>query len=162
METKPFKTTAVGEWITKNAPNLINTIENFVPAPVKGTMDVLKNLIGLQPNLTPEQKDEFNKIAEAHEAMIIADVQNARDREIRITQATGKKDLVLMILAFFGVLAPVTLIMWIIIWKIDVTPLQAGFIGTIIGSYLTVYNYFFGSSSGSKAKQDTLDTIAKS
>ena len=76
----------------------------------------MKKLIGLQPTLTPEQKDEFNKLAEAHEQMLIQDVQNARQREIEVTRATGKKDMMLMILAITGVTAPVALVLYLMIF----------------------------------------------
>lgn len=71
-----------------------------------------------------------------------------------------RKEQIMFMLAMWGVFAPVALILYILLSGKDVTPLMAGFIGVIVGTYPSIYNYYFGSSSGSKTKQETIDKMA--
>lgn len=70
-----------------------------------------------------------------------------------------RREQIMMFLAIWGVTAPLFIIAALVIRDKPVDPLVAGFIGMIVGSYVTVFGYYFGSSSGSKAKQDTIDKI---
>lgn len=69
------------------------------------------------------------------------------------------KDGISVILAIIGVLAPLSLLGILIYKDIEPTALVAGFIGMILGSYPMIFQYYFGSSSGSKEKQDTIDKM---
>lgn len=169
---KPFSETKVGQWIKNNAPDAIGYVENFVPAPVKGGLDILKNIISKNPGISVEKLQEFNTLVSEYEIELIkeanANTADARNREVEITKILSKKDWALYILAAFGVLAPFSLIMYLIshmqvIKTMDpgTAALIGGFIGIIISSYPTVFNYFFGSSSGSAKKQDTIDAMMK-
>jgi hypothetical protein len=70
------------------------------------------------------------------------------------------KETVMLALAVLGVLAPLAIIAVLLIKQSEPSALVAGFIGVIVGSYTTIFSYYFGSSSGSKSKQETLDKIA--
>jgi hypothetical protein len=162
---KPLKETKVGQWLKAHAPQILETAGDFVPAPIKGALGIVKNLVGLVPGITADQVTEFNGLADEYEAKVIElhneEMANARSREIEMAKTTGKKDQILLYLAIFGVGAP-TLILTYLLWAAkSVDPLVAGFIGVIIGSYTQVFNYYFGSSSGSKAKSDTIDAMTK-
>lgn len=87
----------------------------------------------------------------------LADVQSARQREVEITKATGRKDMFLFILAGFGIGIPATMVGWMLFVgfpKMDpaTAALIGGFAGIIIGEYKTIFNYFFGSSKSSASK----------
>lgn len=69
------------------------------------------------------------------------------------------RDNIILILAIIGVTAPLSLLGILIYKDIEPTALVAGFIGMILGSYPMIFQYYFGSSSGSKDKQDTIDKI---
>lgn len=169
-DKKPFSETKVGSWIKNNAPGIIGTIEKFVPAPISGGLDIIKNLIAGQPDISPEKLAEFNKLAADFELELIRlhndEMANARNREIEITKATGKRDINLTVLAWFGVLAPILILFYLLIFgfpKLDkeIALMIGTLIGYIFSEYKTIYGYFFGSSSGSKNKQDTIDTMMK-
>ena len=66
---------------------------------------------------------------------------------------------IITILAVLGVLAPVSIISYLLFHEAEVDSLVAGFIGVIVGSYTTVFSYYFGSSSGSKNKQETINKM---
>lgn len=143
-----------------------------------GITDALEKA-GVLKNLTPEEKEtaaaslrQFdmnmakmnNDFASAQEQARLSDVANARSREIEITKSTGKKDLQLMILAYWGVFAPVAIIFYLMIFGMPkmeqaVAMLVGGLIGLVVGEYKTVYGYFMGSSSGSKAKDEQINTL---
>lgn len=69
------------------------------------------------------------------------------------------KENMMAILAVIGVFAPLTLLSILIYKGEEPTALVAGFIGMILGSYPMIFNYYFGSSSGSKSKQETIDKM---
>ena len=69
------------------------------------------------------------------------------------------KENLMATLAIIGIVAPLTLLGVLIYKGVEPTALVAGFIGMILGSYPMIFQYYFGSSSGSKAKQDTIDKM---
>ena len=72
----------------------------------------------------------------------------------------NEKETIMMVLAYLGVLAPLAILAVLLYKQNEPSALVAGFIGVIVGSYTTIFSYYFGSSSGSKSKQDTIDRIA--
>lgn len=76
MKTK-FKDSKLAGWLKTNVPSAIGLVENFVPAPVKGVLDVVKNLISNDPNLTPEQKAEGMRLSEEHELELLKENNRA-------------------------------------------------------------------------------------
>lgn len=77
MAKVPFKDSRLGVWLKTNVPTAINAVENFVPAPVKGGLDIVKNLIGTAPGLTDEQKNEGLKLADDHELEMLKENDSA-------------------------------------------------------------------------------------
>jgi hypothetical protein len=57
---KKLKDTKLGEWLKTKAPDIFNTVKDALPD--KGVLGVIKNLIDNEPDLTPEQKMEFEKL----------------------------------------------------------------------------------------------------
>jgi len=70
------------------------------------------------------------------------------------------KENLMAILAMIGVFAPLTLLGILIYKGVEPSALVAGFIGMMLSSYPMIFQYYFGSSSGSKNKQETLDRMA--
>ena len=70
-----------------------------------------------------------------------------------------KKEVIMLGLALIGVLAPLTILAVLLMKSTEPSALVSGFIGVIVGSYTTIFSYYFGSSSGSKAKQETIDNM---
>lgn len=87
----------------------------------------------------------------------LEDTDSARQREVEITKATGKKDANLYMLAWLGVLGYLGLIIYIIHWGLPkMSPEAALMVGNLVGvvgaKYSGIYDYFFGSSKGSAEK----------
>ncbi len=120
-------------------------------------------------NATPEQIAKIKELEYTHkeklielgikkDGMYILDVQNARQREIEIVKATGKKDINLYVLAWvivsgFFVLCGLLLFMPIPEGQSDVVYLL---FGGLVSGFATVLGYFFGSSKGSADKNSLL------
>lgn len=175
-DKKPFKETQVGQWITKNVPALVNTIENFVPAPIKGGIEVIKNLVGLQPGVTAEQTAEFNKLADDFELSLIQlhneEMANARASNVQIQSSAQVPNIVKLrptILSFFVAIIWGTVAIYIIATILNLIKRDPS---TNFESVLALFtaisvlfdriiSFDFGSTSGSKSKDDTIAMLSK-
>lgn len=59
-ERKKLKDTAIGQWIKGNAPGILDTVGDILPD--SGVLGILKRLIDKDPDLTPEQRMEFERL----------------------------------------------------------------------------------------------------
>lgn len=59
-----------------------------------------------------------------------------------------------------GVFAPLTLLGILMYKGVEPSALVSGFIGMLLSSYPMIFQYYFGSSSGSKNKQELIDKMA--
>jgi hypothetical protein len=97
----------------------------------------------------------------------LADVKDARAREIEVTKITGKRDTLQFGLAVLGVIGPLSLVTYMIVkglpggMSTDAAAMIGAFIGIVIGEYKTIFQYFFGSSKGSQVKTEFLEKQAR-
>lgn len=80
---KPIKETAVGEWLKDKAPHLLDKVGDLLPD--NGVLGVVKRLVDTDPDITPEQKMEFEKLAMQKE-------MNAQDNVSRRWEADMSSD----------------------------------------------------------------------
>lgn len=59
-DKKKFKDTKVGGWLSDNAPKVLDAVGDALPD--SGVLGIVKNLIDGEPNLTAEQKMEFERL----------------------------------------------------------------------------------------------------
>lgn len=55
------KNTKLGDWLRDKAPKILDTTGELLPD--KGVLGVIKRLVDSDPDITPEQKMEFEKLA---------------------------------------------------------------------------------------------------
>ena len=163
---KPFSQTAIGSFLQKNLPDVIGEVEKFVPAPISGGLDLVRNLIAKHPTLSPELKEQGLALCSEHEKMLIDDLSNARSREIEVSKATGQKDRTLLMLVVFAIGSFFLSVLYLLIFgfpkNLDsgTIAIISGFV-TMLGVNLNnVYNYYFGSSASSKAKDETISKLS--
>ena len=85
--SKKFKDTKLGKFLKDKAPNILNIVGNVLPD--KGVLGIVKNLVDVEPNLTPEEKQQIHKqVTELYE-LEVADRDSARKREVEIAKAGG-------------------------------------------------------------------------
>jgi hypothetical protein len=152
---KAFKDTAIGGFLAKVAPSVIDTVGNVLP-PVK----LLKGLIDGDQFIAPEDRAKLEQMLKEYELeelrMRLDDVSDARQMQVEALKQDDKfsKRFVYW-LAAGSLLLGFAYVFWITFGEIP----QANqrFADTILGVVIatiitTIYNFFFGSSDGSKKK----------
>ena len=143
LEKKPFKETKVGKIVGKLSGAL----------PDKGVLGVLKNLIDLDEELTPEEKKAAQEaLIRAYEAEV-SDRDSARKREIEVSKS-GKFDFLFNLTGLVGLTS-----FCIIVWAILALEIPAGnkelfyhLIGIVEGVALSIFGYYFGTSMKDEKK----------
>lgn len=59
-ERKKLRDTAVGQWLRDKAPKVLDAVGDAIPD--AGVLGVVKRLVDGDPDLTPEQKLEFDRL----------------------------------------------------------------------------------------------------
>ena len=142
---------------------------------LKSAGDILDDVITNKEELAEAKlklEQETNRAIETSKAqamqevqMYIDDVASARTREIELAKA-GAKDKTPAVLAYIAVIGFLGIVVFLMIHGIgtldrEVVLLLGGLIGILGANSQTVYNYFFGSSAGSKASAQRLDDLTK-
>ena len=156
MRKKPFKETKVGKWLNDNAPDVLDSVDEFFP-PAKILTAIVKGT-----NIPDEKKLEFNKLVLEYEQTerkdFLADRANARQREVEYLKALGHVDWMqisvgVMVMVSFCFLQYVLVYRHIPEENKDVFLHLMGMIDTAAG---LVIGYYFGSSKGSADKTKML------
>lgn len=97
------------------------------------------------------------------ERIVAADKASAREREVEIVKATGRRDYVLDFIAVFIVLGFFAIVLIVAFTKMDQTDHDILYLltGQLSGSFLLVISYFFGSSVPVKSQQAVLPPPAQ-
>jgi ABC-type Na+ efflux pump permease subunit len=101
---------------------------------------------------------ELRKLAFQQVQAELADVQDARRREVEVVKATGKKDINLYVLAWVFISGFFVLTGGMYFYPIpaeSIGPINQLF-GALVGGVSMVLGYFFGSSRGSAQKTELL------
>lgn len=141
MSKKPFKETKVGSILGKILPD-------------KGVAGVLKGLIDLDEDVSPEDKEKAaEELLRAYEAEV-SDRDSARSREVEIAKS-GKADWLFNITGLVG-LGSFGVIIWAIIALDIPEPNKELFyhlIGIVEGVSLSIFGYYFGTSMKDNEKK---------
>jgi hypothetical protein len=140
--------TLIGSFLSKTAPHLLNIVGDILPD--QGVLGVIGNLISVDNKLTPEQK------VEALELLKI-DLENTKDAREMQRAALLQDDLfskrfVYYLAIFWSVVSSLYFFVatFTEVVNEEMADIILGFLlGTVAGS---IINFFFGSSAGSKAK----------
>ena len=133
-DKKPFNETKVGKLLSKVLPN-------------KGITGVLKDVLDLDEDLSPEDKEmAAQALIRAYEAEV-SDRDSARKREVEVTK-TGKFDFLFNLTGLIG-LGSFAVIVWAILALEIPEPNKELFyhlIGIVEGVTLSIFGYYFGTS----------------
>lgn len=153
----------LAEFIENKAPNILNAIGGVLPE--KGALGIVKNLITSDSSLSSEDKAEAAKLLLDAQELELQDMANARSREVAIVTSEHapllnkiiQPVLALMILGS-------CFLFWYFMLFTDIPKDKEVMIAGVTGSLTTlsmgVVGYYFGSSTGSKAKQDMIDKMS--
>lgn len=146
-------------------------------APNQVTPETVNQVIGTDPNALIKLKEmelnhklELEKLVLEHERlgieekrMELADAASARQREMEITKATGKRDINMYILAWIvvgGFFLLVGILMRATLPEANIGPINQLF-GAMSTGFGMVLSYFFGSSMGSARKSEIMELQQK-
>lgn len=166
----------VGEAVKKYAPMLGTLVAGPAGGAAGGAVSLLLGALGLEGDATPDaamaaiQADpamalKLKELEMKHQETLaglvlqaeqahLADRQSARDREVEITKATGKRDLNLYILAWVvvgGFLGLTGLLTFVTVPTENQGPVNQLY-GALAMGFGAVIGYFFGSSQSSDLK----------
>jgi len=135
-----LKETKLGKWFRDKSPDVLEAIGELVPGG-----EVLKAL-GVLIDKTTESEAEKEQARLMLQELENADRASARNREVEVTKALGKRDWMQMFVGVSAMIIGIALVIWA---KNGVEDKEIffhilGFAeGTLVGQ---VVNYYFGSS----------------
>lgn len=134
------------------------------------TNDIESSLASISPDvvlklqLANQQFQLENQQLNLQQTIIpLENTESARQADVNMTKATGRRDYMRPILAFVMVLGffiTIGLVGGLIIYKIEIptsiSVLMGGLIAQITLEVKNIYNFYFGSSQGSKDKDNVI------
>mgnify|MGYP000907478071 FL=1 len=158
---KKFNETKVGQFLAQAAPEILELVGDAIPG-----AGILTNLFKAKADKTPEQEAEFEKLIREYEIeelkLRLSDVADARGLQ---KTALGQDDKFSK--RFLYWLAAGSLLLGFVyifvITFVTIPESNQRFADTILGVVIatiitTIYNFFFGSSKGSKDKEELKNT----
>ena len=159
-----------GNIVTK----LADGVAQFVNTP-EDKQKATEFTANMQQTITTELDAHKEKMASMYEASYqsqLADVQSAREMEVKLNEATSagwlSKNIVPMLAIFvsmiWGGITVYLILRMLNLIAIDPTVNMTALLGVysaLSGMEGIILNFFFGSSSSSQKKDDTIATIAK-
>lgn len=145
---KKFKDTKVGKFLKDKAPKILDTIGDVLPS--NGVFGIVKNLISMSEDLTPEMKEialqELEKEVEAYQ-IEVKDRESARLREVELAK-TGKVDYLFYATGIIGLAVFCFIVYAIVYLQIPEAnkEIWIHLIGISEGVVLSIFGYYFGSA----------------
>jgi hypothetical protein len=142
---KKFKDTKVGKFLAEKAPKILQTIGDVLPE--RGALGIVKNLINLSDDLSPEDKQMLSEEILKLEELEVKDRDSARNREIEIAKLQ-KFDFLFYITGLVGLAAFCFMIYAIVYLSIPEPNKEVWIhlIGITEGIVISIFGYYFGSS----------------
>lgn len=134
LDKKPFNETKVGKILNKVLPD-------------KGVIGVLKDVLDLDQDLKPEDKERAaDALLKAYEAEV-SDRDSARKREVEIAKS-GKNDWLFSLTGVVGLGAFAVIIWAILALEIPAENKELFYhlIGIVEGVALSIFGFYFGTS----------------
>jgi hypothetical protein len=140
LDKKPFNETKVGKLLNKVLPD-------------KGVIGVLKDVLDLDEDLSPDDKEKAAQaLVRAYEAEV-SDRDSARKREVEVTKA-GKNDWLFNLTGIVGLSAFAVIIWAILALEIPTENKELFYhlIGIVEGVALSIFGFYFGTSMKDEKK----------
>ena len=166
---KAFSETGVGKFLSgKGFDTILSAVGTFIPG-VSLLQKVKDDVIGSPSyqSMAPADQAQFLALHEADlkaaqdmENAMYADTANARQREVEIAK-TSRTDWMMYATGIIGLLGFLFMVYVTVYVEISETnkALFNILIGVVLSNATTIFNYYFGSSSGSKAKDDVIKNM---
>ncbi|MES2395621.1 MAG: hypothetical protein V4549_06445 [Bacteroidota bacterium] len=152
----------LAEFVTNKMPDALNVVGGFLPE--KGALGILKNIITSDSTLSPGDRTEVTKMLLDAQELEMQDMADARNREIQIAtneHAPLINKIIQPVLALL--ILGSCFFFWYQMLYVDIPKEKevqlAGITGALTTLSMGVVGYYFGSSTGSAAKQKQLDAM---
>lgn len=161
-EKKPFKETKVGSWLKDKFPDVLDAAAGLTGI---DALRVVGDLIEGK-DMNPTDKMEYLALKQEYELEVmrleVDNVKSARDREAKVVEATGKPDYAQWTVGVIGMVIACTTIYVGLFTQIIDREIYFHLLGIVEGAILlSIFNYYFGSSLGSKNKDEKLKDLFK-
>lgn len=161
-EKKPFKETKVGSWLKDKFPDVLDAAAGLTGI---DALRVVGDLIEGK-ELNPTDKMEYLALKQEYELEVmrleVDNVKSAREREIGVTQATGRPDYAQWTVGFIGLVISGAVVYTGLFGHIQDREIYFHLLGVVEGAILlSIFNYYFGSSLGSKNKDEKIKDLFK-
>lgn len=142
---KKFKDTKVGKFLSEKAPKILQVVGDILPE--RGALGIVKNLINLSDDLSPEDKQMLSEEILKLEELELKDRESARNREVEIAKI-HKYDFLFYLTGIIGLAAFCFMIYAIVYLKIPTENKEVWIhlIGITEGIVISIFGYYFGSS----------------
>jgi len=142
---KKFKDTKIGKFLSEKAPKILQVVGDILPE--RGALGIVKNLINLSDDLSPEDKQMLTEEILKLEELELKDRESARNREIEIAKI-HKYDFLFYLTGIIGLAAFCFMIYAIVYLKIPAENKEVWIhlIGITEGIVISIFGYYFGSS----------------
>jgi len=154
-DKKRFSETGLGKFLKGAGSNIIGIVGDVLPD--KGLLGIVKNLIDKDEAMSPEQKIAAHMLRQL-EYQDIADARALQVAALNQDDLFSKRFVYYLAIGVFTFSAVIVLLLfWIEIPDKNRDVINF-ILGVVVGTGLTgVFQYFFGSSKGSKDKTDLLN-----
>jgi len=146
-ENKKIKDTALGAWLSSKAPSLASKVGDLLPD--RGVLGIVKNLVGGEPNISPEDMLEFEQLKMQQEI-------SAQEQVTRRWEADSKGDVQLSkYIRPASLIALTSFYMIVTVWDgldDDFTPPEI-YIRLLELLMLTVFGAYFAGRTIEKVKR---------
>jgi hypothetical protein len=142
---KKFKDTKVGKFLAEKAPKILQTVGDILPD--RGALGIVKNLINLADDISPEDKEMLSQEILKFEELEVKDRDSARNREIEIAKLQ-KFDILFYLTGITGLSSFCFMIYAIVYLSIPEANKEVWIhlIGITEGIVISIFGYYFGSS----------------
>jgi hypothetical protein len=142
---KKFKDTKVGQFLTKKAPKILDTVGDVLPD--RGVLGIVKNLISSSDELSPEDKAKALEDLKDLYELEIKDRDSARNREIEVAKVRSF-DFLFTLTGLIGLSIFCFIVYAIVFLQVPDSnkELWIHLIGISEGVVLSIFTYYFGSA----------------
>lgn len=157
-DKKPFKETKVGKFLKEKFPNILDAAAGLTGI---DALEVVSDLIKGE-DINPTDKIELQKLILEQQRIELENVKSAREREARVVEATGKPDYAQWFVGVIGLVIAGMVVYKGLYTEVQDREIYFHLLGVVEGAILlSIFNYYFGSSLGSKNKDKNLKDLIR-
>lgn len=158
---KKLKESKIGAWLKDKAPKVLEIVSDLTGIEA---LDRVGDLIKGE-SMSLQDKLEFERLLSEERMEVmrleVERIKNAQDREVGVVQATGKPDYFQWLVGSVGLGVFAMIVINGLFYDIENEKVYFHLLGIVEGIVLGIFGYYFGSSLGSKNKDNHLKNILK-